>query len=348
MKLRKKVTVLFVLSFCIVFMAFIVHGYNIQAKKNEYIDSIKKYIVIGDSISEDTDDVFNINYNNLIYKFLKSLNSNLEYENLSTTNTDINDLNRSVNENKDKIRQADLIVLNIGEEIIINSINDNLKNKEDLNYYDDNESNISNNVNTVTLEEDLSKEVEIFKEEFLKTILNIKELSPQSEIYVNNIYNPLNDNEELYYFFENKIEEINSVIYQGYDDGLYKIIDVYKIFKDNNAYSLNYDLEKIQVTVNNNGHAILASEVIKNYEQYVKLDVNKIKKESNEIVGKTIPDSKVIALSKNGIIGTAEVEKNGNFHIDIPQLNSGSEIDLLIYDKDLFSILYTSKSIMVK
>ena len=194
----------------------------------------------------------------------------------------------------------------------------------------------------------MSKEVEIFKEEFLKTILNIKELSPQSEIYVNNIYNPLNENEELYYFFENKIEEINSVIYQGDDDGLYKIIDVYKIFKDNNAYSLNYDLEKIQVTVNNNGHAILASEVIKNYEQYVKLDVNKIKKESNEIVGKTIPDSKVIALSKNGIIGTAEVEKNGNFHIDIPQLNSGSEIDLLIYDKDLFSILYTSKSIMVK
>lgn len=346
MKWKKKNTVLFAISILIVFMAFILHSYNIEAKKSENIKSIDKYVVIGDFLTLESKNEFNINYTKLIYEFFKSLNPDLTYENLSENNMDINKLVNIINEKESSLEDSDLIVLTIGESIILNSINNSLVKNDDLLSSDKEE--ISNYIDGIKLESDILEEIEEFKINFLKVILKIKELAPQAEIYVNNLYNPINEKEDIYYFIEGKVNEINNLIYENQSKNLYKVIDSYTTFKNNNLHSLKYDLNGIRSEINNNGHAILASELIKDYEQYVYLDINKITEKSTKIVGYTIPNSRMIALSENRVIGTAEVDKNGYFDMSISSLYRDNKIDILIYDKQLFSILYASKQIIVK
>ena len=84
------------------------------------------------------------------------------------------------------------------------------------------------------------------------------------------------------------------------------------------------------------------------YEDYASLKVNKITTSSDNIKGKTVPNSNIIVVSQKGTVGTAQADKNGKFEVKIPPMISGTSLEILVYDDNIFSILYKFQKIMVR
>ncbi|WP_294390872.1 Ig-like domain-containing protein, partial [uncultured Clostridium sp.] len=64
--------------------------------------------------------------------------------------------------------------------------------------------------------------------------------------------------------------------------------------------------------------------------------------------GKTIPNSNIIIVSENGTVGTTQAKANGEFQVEISPMVSGTNIEVLVYDKKIFSILYKFEKLVVK
>ena len=197
---------------------------------------INKYIVLGDDVSFESENCYEVSYVTLIKDFFKAINSNLNYRNLSEKSMTSSDLLNLINLKKNEIKNADLIVLSIGVNNVLNTVIQKLCNELDLNIeslknYDETTFDliIGKYLNGEEINLEVAKEIEKFEKDFPNIIDNIKNLSPNAEIYVNTVYNPINKKGSIYEYFNERIKSINEVITKYYNKYNYKVIDCYNI-----------------------------------------------------------------------------------------------------------------------
>ena len=203
-------------------------------------------------------------------------------------------------------------------------------------------------MNSEEIKTEILNEVNKFSKDFPNIIKKIKKLAPEAEIYVNTVYNPINKKCNIYDFFDEQINLINDLIVKNNSNYDYKILDCYHIL--NNDEVLNFKIENgvARISPNKVGHAMMATQVISDYEEYVNLEVDKVTSNSDNIKGKTVPNSNIIIVSENGTIGTTQAKANGEFQVEISPMISGTNIEVLVYDKKIFSILYKFEKLVVK
>lgn len=340
-----------VLVVIIIGIILLVIPITMQAKGEVSKNVLDKYVVIGDEISLEANNDYEVSYVSLIKDFLYALNDNLEYINLSSDGATSSQLLNVVDSNKEKLKDADLITISIGGNNILSAVLKSLNiNEENLQDYDENkfDSIISEYLNSKEVKTEILNEISIFSKDFPNIIKKIKKLAPNADIYVNTVYNPINKKCEIYEFFDSQINLINDVIVKNNSNNDYKILDCYQIL--NNDDVLNFKIENgvAKISPNKVGHAMMANQVISDYEEYVNLEVDKITSTSNNIKGKTIPNTNIIVVSENGTVGTTQAKSNGEFEVKISPMVSGTNIEVLVYDKKIFSILYKFEKLVVK
>ncbi|WP_294387777.1 GDSL-type esterase/lipase family protein, partial [uncultured Clostridium sp.] len=340
MKRNSKFKIIFVVIIGIIVLALSV---AIQAKGEVANERLNKYVAIGDEISIEASNDYDIEYVSLIRDFLYALNNNLDYSNLSKEGITSFELLNIIDDNKDKIKDADIITISIGGNNILNPILKNLNIDETILQNCDEEkfdSIISEYLNSEEIKTEILNEVNKFSKDFPNIIKKIKKLAPEAEIYVNTVYNPINKKCNIYDFFDEQINLINDLIVKNNSNYDYKILDCYHIL--NNDEVLNFKIENgvARISPNKVGHAMMATQVISDYEEYVNLEVDKVTSNSDNIKGKTVPNSNIIIVSENGTIGTTQAKANGEFQVEISPMVSGTNIEVLVYDKKIFSILY--------
>lgn len=348
MKRNSKFKIIFVVIIGIIVLALSV---AIQAKGEVANERLNKYVAIGDEISIEASNDYDIEYVSLIRDFLYALNNNLDYSNLSKEEITSFELLNIIDDNKDKIKDADIITISIGGNNILNPILKNLNIDETILQNCDEEkfdSIISEYLNSEEIKTEILNEVNKFSKDFPNIIKKIKKLAPEAEIYVNTVYNPINKKCNIYDFFDEQINLINDLIVKNNSNYDYKILDCYHIL--NNDEVLNFKIENgvARISPNKVGHAMMATQVISDYEEYVNLEVDKVTSNSDNIKGKTVPNSNIIIVSENGTIGTTQAKANGEFQVEISPMISGTNIEVLVYDKKIFSILYKFEKLVVK
>lgn len=337
----------------VIFIGIVLVAISITMQVNGEVSNmgINKYVAIGDEISFEASSNYEISYVSLIKDFLESINNNLDYKNLSQAGITCADLIGILDNNKDEIKDADLITISIGGNNILNAITSTLCIDESIFENCDEEkfdSMVTEQLKNETIKKEILNEVNIFSENFPNIIKKIKKLAPKAEIYINTVYNPINKKCDIYEFFDSQINLINDVIVKNNSNNDYKIIDCYQIL--NNDDVLNFKIKDGEVVIfpNKVGHAMMATQVVSDYEEYVNLEVNKITSTSDNITGKTVPNSNIIIVSDTGTVGTTQAKSNGEFKVEISPIVSGTNIEILVYDKKIFSILYKFKNIVVK
>ena len=346
--MKSRFKVIFIITVGMILLALPI---AMQVKGEVSHKVLDKYVAIGDEISIEADNDYDVAYVSLIKDFLYALNDNLDYFNLSKDGITSSELLDIIDDNKAKIKDSDLITVSIGGNNILNAILDNLNIDEDILQGCDEEkvdSIISDYLNSDEIKTEILGEVNKFSKDFPKIIKKIKKLAPKADIYVNTIYNPINKKGNIYNFFNEQINSINDLIVKNNSNYDYKIVDCYHIL--NNDEVLNFKVEDgvARISPNKVGHAMMATQVISDYEEYVNLEVDKITSSSDNITGKTIPNSNIIIVSENGTIGTTQAKENGEFQIKISPMVSGTNIEVLVYDKKIFSILYKFEKLVVK
>ncbi len=335
----------------IIIIAIIVLVIPLAAQVNGKINECKidKYIAIGDEISLDSRESYDVKYVSLIKEFLYSLNENLEYYNLSEKGINSSDLLNIIENNKKKIKDADLITISIGGNNILNSVLKNLNiDKELIKNYNEEEfdSIISKHLNSENIKNEILNEINNFSKDFLTIIEEIKSLAPKARIYVNKVYNPINKNVDTYNFFENKINLINEIILKHNNN--YKILGSYQEVSNDNVLNFKIEENEIKLQLNKVEHAMIATQVISDFEDYVSLKVDKVTSSNDNIKGRTLPNSNIIIMSEEGTLGVAQANEDGKFRVKIPKMLSGTNLGILVYDENIFSILYKSKKLVVE
>ena len=198
------------------------------------------------------------------------------------------------------------------------------------------------------LKHEILNEVDKFSKDFPNIIKKIKKLAPKADIYVNTVYNPINKKCNIYDFFDEQINLINDLIVKNNSNYDYKIVDCYHILNSDEVLNFKVENGVARISPNKVGHAMMATQVISDYEEYVNLEIDKVTSTSDNIKGKTIPNSNIIIVSENGTVGTTQAKANGEFQVEISPMVSGTNIEVLVYDKKIFSILYKLKKLVVK
>ena len=348
MKRKSRFKVIFIITIGIILLALPI---TMQAKGEVSNKVLDKYVAIGDEISIEADNDYDVSYVSLIKDFLYAINDNLDYSNLSEEGITSSELLNIIDKNKKEIKDSDLITVSIGGNNILNAILRNLNIDESILQGCNEEkfdSIISQYLNSDEIKGEISNEVNKFSKDFPSIIKKIKKLAPEADIYVNTVYNPINKKCSIYDFFDEQINLINDLIVKNNSNNDYKIIDCYHIL--NSEEVLNFKVENgvARISPNKVGHAMMATQVISDYEEYVNLEVDKITSSSENIKGKTVPNSNIIVVSENGTVGTTQSKANGEFQIEISPMVSGTNIEVLVYDKKIFSILYKFEKLVVK
>lgn len=347
-KREHRVKAIFIITIGIVLLALPI---AMQVKGEVSNKELDKYVAIGDNISMEENNDYDVSYISLIKDFLYAVNDNLNYSNLSKEGITSSELLNIIDKNKEKIKDADLITVSIGGNNILNAILRNLNIDESILRNCDEkkfDSIISEYLNSDEIKNEILNEVNKFSKDFPNIIKKIKKLAPEAELYVNTLYNPINKKCNIYDFFNEQINSINDLIVKNNSNYDYKIIDCYHIL--NSEEVLNFKVEDglARIYPNKVGHAMMATQVVSNYEQYVNLEIDKITSSSENIKGKTVPNSNIIVVSENGTLGTTQSKANGEFEIEISPMVSGTNIEVLVYDKKIFSILYKFEKLVVK
>lgn len=348
MKKNSKFKVIFIIIIGMILLAFPI---AMQVKGEVSNKTLNKYVAIGDEISIEASNDYDIAYVSLIKDFLYAINDNLDYSNLSSQGINSSELLKIIDDNKEKIEDSDLITISIGGNNILNAILGNLNIDETILQGCDEEkfdSIISEYLNSEEIKTEILKEVNKFSQDFPNIIKKIKKVAPKAEIYVNTVYNPINKKCNIYDFFDKQINLINDLIVKNNSNYDYKIVDCYHILNSDEALNFKIEDGVAKISLNKIGHAMMASQVISDYEEYVNLEVDKLTSASKNIKGKTLPNSNIIIVSENGTIGTTQAKANGEFQIKISPMASGTNIEVLVYDKKIFSILYKFKKLVVK
>ena len=192
MKRNSKFKIIFVVIIGIIVLALSV---AIQAKGEVANERLNKYVAIGDEISIEASNDYDIEYVSLIRDFLYALNNNLDYSNLSKEGITSFELLNIIDDNKDKIKDTDIITISIGGNNILNPILKNLNVDESIleNYDEDKfDSLISEYLNSEEIKTEILNEVNKFSKDFPNIIKKLKKLAPEADIYVNTVYNPIN------------------------------------------------------------------------------------------------------------------------------------------------------------
>lgn len=346
--MKRNSKIIFVVIIGIIVLALSV---AIQAKGEVANERLNKYVAIGDEISIEASNDYDIEYVSLIRDFLYALNNNLDYSNLSKEGITSFELLNIIDDNKDKIKDADIITISIGGNNILNPILKNLNVDESIleNYDEDKfDSLISEYLNSEEIKTEILNEVNKFSKDFPNIIKKLKKLAPEADIYVNTVYNPINKKCNIYSFFESQISLINDLIVKNNSSYDYKILNCYQILSSDEVLNFKIENGVVRISPNKVGDAMIATQVISNYEEYVNLEVDKVTSNSDNIKGKTIPNSNIIILSENGTVGTTQAKANGEFQVKISPMISGTNIEVLVYDKKIFSILYKFEKLIVK
>ena len=348
MKKKSKFKVVFKIIIGITLLAFPI---AMQARGEVSNKMLDKYVAIGDEISIEASNDYDIAYVSLIKDFLYALYDILDYSNLSKEGITSSELLNIIDDNKEKIKDSDLITISIGGNNILNAVLENLRVDESILKNCDEEkfdSIISEYLNSEEIKTEILNEVNKFSKDFPNIIKKIKKLAPEAEIYVNTVYNPINKKCNIYDFFDEQINLNNDLIVKNNSNYDYKILDCYHIL--NNDEVLNFKIENgvARISPNKVGHAMMATQVISDYEEYVNLEVDKVTSTSDNIKGKTVPNSNILIISENGTVGTTQAKANGEFKVKISPMVAGTNIEVLVYDKKIFSILYKFKKLVVK
>lgn len=312
---------------------------------------LNKYVAIGDEISLEATSSYEVSYVSLIKDFLCALNDDLDYINLSNDGATSSQLIDIIDNNKESLKDTDLITISIGGNNILNAVLKSLNiDESSLQGYDENkfDSAISEYLNSEETKTEILNEINIFSKDFPNIIKKIKKLAPNADIYVNTVYNPINKKCEIYEFFNSQINIINDIIVKNNSNNDYKILDCYQILDNDDVLNFKIEDGVARISPNKVGHAMMANQVISDYEEYVNLEVDKITSTSNNITGKTIPNTNIIVVSENGTVGTTQTKANGEFEVKISPMVSGTNIEVFVYDKNIFSILYKFKKLVVK
>ncbi len=336
MRINCRLKLVFIIIIAIIVLA-IPLATQVNGKINEC--KIDKYIAIGDEISLDSRESYDVKYVSLIKEFLYSLNENLEYYNLSEKGINSSDLLNIIENNKEKIKDADLITISIGGNNILNSVLKNLNiDKELIKNYNEEEfdSIISKHLNSENIKNEILNEINKFSKDFLTIIEEIKSLAPKASIYVSKVYNPINKKGDTYNFFENQINLIN------------EILESYQSLSNDNVLNFKIEENEIKLQLNKVEHAMIATQVISDFEDYVSLKVDKVTSSNDNIKGRTLPNSNIIIMSEEGTLGVAQANEDGKFRVKIPKMLSGTNLGILVYDENIFSILYKSKKLVVE
>ncbi len=160
------------------------------------------------------------------------------------------------------------------------------------------------------------------------------------------MYNPINKNVDTYNFFENKINLINEIILKHNNN--YKILGSYQEVSNDNVLNFKIEENEIKLQLNKVEHAMIATQVISDFEDYVSLKVDKVTSSNDNIKGRTLPNSNIIIMSEEGTLGVAQANEDGKFRVKIPKMLSGTNLGILVYDENIFSILYKSKKLVVE
>lgn len=351
---RGKVKVLLVVIIGIILLLIPI---TIQANGWSSDKVINKYVAMGDLVALDCDDEYEVSYVSLIKDFLESLNEDLSYYNLSDNKITSSELIDIIDNNKDEIRNSNLITISIGGNNVLNSILQNLYSnlnidEKALENYEEEEFDllVSELLNSDTIISEIQKDIDIFENDFPSIIEKVQKLAPKAEIYVNTVYNPINKKGNIYDFFDEQISLINEIIIKNNNKYDYKIIDCYNILNNDEGERLNLQVCDGEVVLypNKVGHAMMATQVITDYEDCVNLEVDKITTTSENIKGKTVPNSNIIVVSEDGTVGMTQAKQNGEFEIKISPMVSGTNLEILVYDKKVFSILYKFEKLVVK
>ena len=348
MKRKSRFKVVFIITIGIILLALPI---TMQAKGEVSNNVLDKYVALGDEISIESDDDYDVEYVSLIKDFLYALNDNLDYSNLSKEGITSSELLSIIDDNKDKIRDSDLITISIGGNNILNAILGNLNIDETILQNCDEEkfdSIISEYLNSEEIKTEILNEVNKFSKDFPNIIKKIKKLAPEAEIYVNTVYNPINKKCNIYDFFDTQINLINDLIVKNNSNYDYKIVDCYHILNSDEILNFKVEDGVAKIYPNKVGHAMMAAQVVSDYEEYVNLEVDKVTTDSDNIKGKTVPNSNILIISENGTVGTTQAKANGEFKVKISPMVAGTNIEVLVYDKKIFSILYKFKKLVVK
>ena len=192
MKRKSRFKVVFIITIGIILLALPI---TMQAKGEVSNNVLDKYVALGDEISIESDDDYDVEYVSLIKDFLYALNDNLDYSNLSKEGITSSELLNIIDDNKEKIKDSDLITISIGGNNILNAVLENLRVDESILKNCDEEkfdSIISEYLNSEEIKTEILNEVNKFSKDFPNIIKKIKKLAPKADIYVNAIYNPIN------------------------------------------------------------------------------------------------------------------------------------------------------------
>lgn len=222
----------------------------------------KYYTAIGDSISVGYGlDMNNNNEGSKKYKvdsFVNLLGASLkskEVANLSSSDTDIEDLLLALRQLKQQkyiiqvfeeyIKQAKVITITLGEDIILNSIDEAISNKisKSSNKISTQEalfSILTDKLQSDKLILEIDKKVKKFigsqdkdyeDGQFMQIIKLIRDMNSYCDVVVQTLYNPYKDTSistELNKF----VEDINFMIEKKQSNKTYKIVDTYSIFEN--------------------------------------------------------------------------------------------------------------------
>ena len=165
-----------ILVVIIIGIVLLVIPITIQAKGEVSKNVLDKYVVIGDEISLEANNDYEVSYVSLIKDFLYALNDNLEYINLSNDGATSSQLLNVVDSNKEKLKDADLITISIGGNNILSAVLKSLNiNEESLQDYDENKFDaiISEYLNSEEVKTEILSEISIFSKDFPNIIKKI-------------------------------------------------------------------------------------------------------------------------------------------------------------------------------
>ena len=106
MKKKSKFKVVFIIIIGITLLAFPI---AMQARGEVSNKMLDKYVAIGDEISIEASNNYDIAYVSLIKDFLYALNDNLDYSNLSKEGITSSELLNIIDDNKEKIDRKSVV-----------------------------------------------------------------------------------------------------------------------------------------------------------------------------------------------------------------------------------------------
>lgn len=107
----KKISKLNIIAIVTIGIILLIIPISIQANGRDASKRINKYVALGDEVASESKDYYDVSYVSLIKDFLKALNSDLAYSNLSMEGITSAELLDIIKLNKEEIKDANLITI---------------------------------------------------------------------------------------------------------------------------------------------------------------------------------------------------------------------------------------------